>query len=405
MSYLGSHLPVRECAQFTIVQPYTLKTSMNTAAAIPQTSSGEAAQSSVQRPKTAPPLARGAESCPAVKLLPAYDYAVSIIVVSYNTQSLLRDCIQSILAECERLPAGRTAEILVVDNASDDGSPEMVEREFAGSLSPVKLIRSQINLGFAAANNLAMEAARGRYLVLLNSDALFKSGTLRLAMQHMDANTTVGVGGARLVGPNGEWQPSARAFPTLWHAFVVLSGLASRYPKSRIFGAFDRTWASADFQADVDWVPGAFSIMRREALVKTGLFDPKFFLYSEEVDLCRRMKAKGFRVLYWPDVVVTHIGGESSRQLTTLKFSDSESQVVLWRMRSTLLYFRKHHGIRVWGIRWLEDAMHVLRWLRNFMSKEPGRRVRAEEAKLFLSLMRQAWKETKGGRVSPPRPW
>jgi len=356
-------------------------------------------------PPTSPTAARAAGSCPSVNLLPSYEFSVSVIVVSFNTRALLRDCIQSILAECRQLPAGTTAEVLIVDNASTDGSPEMVEHEFVAPHSPVRLMRSDVNLGFAAANNLAMKAARGRYLVLLNSDAFFRPGALRLAIQHMDANTTVGVGGARLLGPQGEWQPSARAFPTLWHVFVVFSGLASRYPKSRIFGAFDRTWASPDFQAEVDWVPGAFSIMRREALVKTGLFDPRFFLYCEEVDLCRRVKARGFRVLYWPDVVVTHIGGESSRQLTTLNFFGSESQAAQWRMRASLLYFRKHHGMRVWGFRALEDAMHTLRWLRNRSSSDPARRRRGEEAKLFLSLMRQAWKETKGGRISPPQPW
>ena len=345
-----------------------------------------------------------------MNLLPSYDHAASVIVISYNTRDVLHECLQSIVSECAMLPAGITAEVLVVDNASTDGSAEMVEREFVVPDVPVssclvRLIRSAVNLGFAAANNLAMEAARGRYLVLLNSDAFFHPGALRLSIQHMDGNTTVGVGGARLVGPHGEWQPSARAFPTLWHVFVVFSGLASRYPKSRLFGAFDRTWASPDVQAEVDWVPGAFSIMRREALAKAGLFDPRFFLYCEEVDLCRRIKAHSFRVLYWPDVVVTHIGGESSRQLTPLNFSDTESQVVLWRMRSTLLYFRKHHGIRVWVIRALEDGMHTLRWLRNRNSNDPIRRHRGEEAKLFLSLMRQAWKETNGGRVSPPRPW
>jgi hypothetical protein len=341
----------------------------------------------------------------AVNLLTPCDYTVSVIVVSFNTRELLRACIESILAEAARLPAGLSAEILVVDNASSDGSPDMVERDFAASASPVRLIRSDVNLGFASANNLAMESARGRYLVLLNSDAFFHPGTLRLAIEHMDADSTVGVGGARLVGPAGEWQPSARAFPTLWHVFVVLSGLAFRFPKSRIFGAFDRTWASADLEAEVDWVPGAFSIMRREALGRTGLFDPQFFLYYEEVDLCRRIKAAGFRVLYWPDVVVTHIGGESGRQLTTLKFSDSEAQVVLWRMRATLLYFRKHHGAGAWSIRRLEDAMHALRVVRNRNSKDPARRQRAQEAKLFLSLMRQAWLETDGGRISPPQPW
>ena len=340
-----------------------------------------------------------------VRLLPSYDYSVSIIVVSFNTRVLLHDCLQSILAECKRLPDGWSAEILVVDNASSDGSAKMVANDFAASFAPVRLFRSEINLGFAGANNPAIEAARGRYLVLLNSDAFFHPGALRLAIEHMDADPSAGVGGARLVGPSGNWQPSARAFPTVFRTFVVYSGLATRYPNSRVFGAFDRTWADPFLDAEVDWVPGAFSIMRREALAKSGLFDINFFLYSEEVDLCRRIKASGFRVLYWPNVVVTHIGGESSRKLTTLKFSDGESQVVLWRMRATLLYFRKHHGIGVWGIRWLEDSMHVLRWLRNRWSSSPARRDRAEEAKVFLALMSQAWIETKGGRVSPPRPW
>ena len=307
--------------------------------------------------------------------------------------------------ECGRLPAGVSAEILVVDNASDDGSPEMVEREFAASPVAVRLIRSAENLGFASANNLAMEQARGRYLVLLNSDAFFHAGALKLAIEHIDADAAVGVGGARLVGPNGEWQPSARRFPSLWLVFVVIFGLAGRFPKSRIFGAFDRTWASDLEAAAVDWVPGRFRSCGGRRWRRLDLFDPQFFLYCEEVDLCRRVKAAGFKVMYWPDVVVTHIGGESGRQLTTLTFSDRESQVVLWRMRATLLYFRKHHGVKVWGLRWIEDGLQVVRWVRNRWSRVAGRRERAVESLGLLRLMRQAWRETDGGRVSPARPW
>ena len=338
-----------------------------------------------------------------MNLLDTYDVTVSVIVVSFNTREVLRECLRSTLDEIGRLPARVTAEILVVDNSSNDGSPEMVALEFENA--PVRLIRSAENLGFAAANNLAMEEACGRYIVLLNSDAFFHPGALRRSIELMVADPMVGVGGARLVGPKGEWQPSARLFPSLWLVFMVIFGLAGRFPKSRIFGAFDRTWASADEPAEVDWVPGAFSIMRREALAKTGLFDPRFFLYCEEVDLCRRIKAAGFKVMYWQDVVVTHIGGESGRQLTTLTFSARESQVVLWRMRATLLYFRKHHGAKVWGLRWIEDALQVVRWARNRWSRVPERRGRAVEARVLLRLMGQAWRETDGGRVSPPRPW
>jgi len=338
-----------------------------------------------------------------MRLLSAYDFEVSIIVISFNTRELLRECLTSLHAECSRIRA--CAEVLVVDNASEDKSAEMVDAEFCKSDSPVRVIQSDVNLGFAAANNLAMEQAKGRYIVLLNSDAFFHPGALRLAIDHMDADTTAGIGGAQLVSRDGAWQPSARTFHSIWIDAIVLTGLASRFPRSRIFGAPDRTWADPGQTAEVDWVPGAFSILRREALARTGLFDPAFFLYYEEVDLCMRVKAAGYRVLYWPDVVVTHIGGESGRQLRSLKFSKTGAQVVLWRMRATLLYYRKHHGFQAWLARGLEETIYCLRWLRNRFSSSPARRERAGEATLLLSLMRQAWKETNGGRISPPRPW
>jgi GT2 family glycosyltransferase len=338
-----------------------------------------------------------------MKLPGAYDYEVSIIVISFNTRDLLRECLTSLLAECSSL--GAPAEVLVVDNASVDGSAEMVDAEFSKAATPVRLVRSDFNLGFAAANNLAMEQTKGRYIALLNSDAFFHPGALRRAIDHMDADGSVGIGGARLVSRNGAWQPSARTFHSIWIDAIVMTGLAVRFPRSRIFGTPDRTWADADEPAQVDWVPGAFSILRREALAKTGLFDPAFFLYYEEVDLCRRVKAAGFRVLYWPDVVVTHVGGESGRQLRSLKFSKSGAQVVLWRMRATLLYYRKHHGWQAWLARGLEETIYHLRWIRNRFSTSPARRERAEEARLLIEMMRQAWKETNGGRISPPRPW
>ncbi len=303
------------------------------------------------------------------------------------------------------MPQRVAAEILVVDNASADGSADMVDREFSTSAVPVRLIRSDINLGFGVANNVAFEAARGRYLVLLNSDAFFHPGGLRLALEHMDANPAAGIGGGRLVGRNGEAQPSARTFHSIWLDALVLTGLSNRFSHSRIFGAPDRTWADPNQSAEVDWLPGAFLIIRRETLVEAGLFDPVFFLYYEEVDLCRRVKAAGFRILYWPDIVVTHIGGESSRQLRSLQYDETAAQVVLWRMRSTLLYYRKHHGAHAWLALWLEETIYNLRRFRNRNSSDPSRRKRAGEFELLAGLMRKAWQETDGGRVSPPQPW
>ena len=322
---------------------------------------------------------------------------LSIVIVSFNTRDVLRECLHSVVTEAGTL---RT-EILVVDNASTDGSPQMVEREFPS----VRLLRSHTNLGFGAANNLAMLEAAGRYFVLLNSDAFLAPGSLALAFRHMEDTPACALGGCRLIGRDGSWQPSSRCFHSVFNDALVLSGLAARFPRSRLFGRFDRTWADTLQPAAVDWVPGAFSIVRAASLAKIGLFDPGFFLYYEEVDLCRRIKQAGLEVWYWPDIVVTHIGGESSRQLTSLTFSDRASQIVLWRMRSTLLYYRKHHGLRVHIARLLESFIYSITILRNRISRESWRREREQHHRVMLSLMNQAWRDTHGGRISPPRPW
>jgi GT2 family glycosyltransferase len=152
-------------------------------------------------------------------------------------------------------------------------------------------------------------------------------------------------------------------------------------------------------------VPGAYSIIRREALEQVGFFDPAFFLYSEEVDLCLRIQSAGWKIMYWPEIVVIHIGGESSRQIKTLEMSSAGAQLIRWRMRSTLLYYRKHHGWQVWLAKMQELALYHLTALRNGLSSDPRRKERAQRNKNMVKLMHQAWADTKGGRVSPPRPW
>jgi GT2 family glycosyltransferase len=322
---------------------------------------------------------------------------ISLILVSFNTREVLRESLQSV----EREKGDLRIEVFVVDNNSKDGSVEMVGTEFPH----VKLLRSEVNLGFGAANNLALELARGRYIVLLNSDAFLCPGSLRIAFEHMEGRLSVGLAGGRLVGRDFSLQPSARMFPTILSDLLVLTGLAHKFPKSRFFGRFDRTWADPMQPAEVDWVPGAFSIIRRDALLKVGFFDPDFFLYSEEVDLCRRIQQAGFKIMYWPDIVVIHIGGESSRQIKTLEMSSAGAQLIRWRMRSTLLYYRKHHGSAAWRAKILELALYRLTALRNSFSSDPHRKERVLRNRNLARLMHQAWEDTRGGRVSPPRPW
>jgi GT2 family glycosyltransferase len=329
-----------------------------------------------------------------------YSHEASVIIVSFNTKDILRECLESVKRESD----GLQIETLVVDNHSVDGSPEMVEEEFPR----VRVLRSTVNLGFGAANNLAIQAAGGRYVILLNSDAFLCPGSLRAAVTNMNLHPDVALAGARLVGRDFSWQPSARTFPSIFSEALVLTGLPAKFPKSRFFGHFDRTWADPSEPAQVDWVPGAFSIIRTKVLKELGSFDPRFFMYSEEVDLCRRIKRAGYEIWYWPDIQVVHIGGESSRQIKDLELSSSGStQLVLWRMRSTLLYYRKHHGAKVWLVKWLELAFYRFSYLRNRFSSDPQRRSsnRASRSQNLATSMLLAWKETEGGRVSPARPW
>jgi GT2 family glycosyltransferase len=204
---------------------------------------------------------------------------VSIVIVSFNTRDLLRECIGVVRREV----GGIVQETIVVDNASRDGSADMVRSQFP----EVQLIRSDTNLGFAGANNRAFAIARGSYIVLLNSDAFVEPNALPLSVMHMEANPGVGLGGARLIGRDGSWQPAARMFPSPLNDLLMLSGLAASYPRSRFLGRADRTWADPGKAAAVDWAPGAYSIIRKEVLDRVGYFDDRFFLYYEEVDLCR----------------------------------------------------------------------------------------------------------------------
>lgn len=320
---------------------------------------------------------------------------LSVVIVSYNTREVLRACLNSLFKAAKWVEM----EVIVVDNSSRDGSAEMVQQDFPD----VQVIASKVNLGFAAGNNLGFEKVRGRYVLLLNPDALLEEDALIRALDHMEANPLAGMGGGRLLGRDGSEQPSARLFPSLLNEILALSGLAARFPKSRFFGRFDRTWDVSGTAISIDWVPGAFTIIRRSALDQVGNFDERYFLYYEEVDLCRRFKAAGWKIWYWPDIVIRHWGGESSKTVANEEFSSSGSQLTLWRMRSALMYYRKHHGVlSAWLMSRIETTWHGLRrWKAKLVSDV----AKYKESHRVADLMHRAWQETQGGRVSPPRPW
>lgn len=320
---------------------------------------------------------------------------LSVIIVSYNTREVLQRCLESLSNELK----GFKAEVILIDNDSKDGSKEMVETLFP----KIRLIASKVNLGFAGANNLGFKLARGKYCVLLNSDAFLHTGALRKAFEHMEKNPKLGLAGGRLVGEDNSWQPSARKFPTILHDLLHMSGLAAKYPKSKFFGAADRTWADPKDSTLTDWVPGAFAIISKEALEHVGYFDERFFLYYEEIDLCKRLKKAGYEIGYFGDVVITHIGGESSKTNKSLLYSKSGSQLELWRMRSQMLYYRKHKGLLgAYISKSTETFWHKIRAWKN---KYEGNLEKAEESKAIIKLLEQAWQDTSGGKDSPSKPW
>lgn len=319
---------------------------------------------------------------------------LSVFIVTYNSAALLPACLDSLREQS----IAHEVEVIVVDNASRDHSAALVRSDYP----EVKLIASNSNLGFGNANNKALELAQGRYVVLLNPDATLPPDTLERALQHIEQTPDAGMGGGLLQGTKGEWQPSARLFPSLLNDALTISGLAYRYSDSRFFGRFDRSWADPKQAVTIDWVVGAFAIIRRDLIDKIGLFDPRFFLYYEEVDLCRRVYQAGFKVYYWPDLVITHVGGASSETVDGVAFSSSGKQLTLWRMRSQLLYYRKWHGgFYSYLVKQLEQTWHKLRAWRNATRNS----VKADESKRIVELWQQAWQDTEGGVRSPTQPW
>lgn len=256
---------------------------------------------------------------------------VTIILVSYNTAHLLPRLFDTIRAGTGTL----RVQVIAVDNRSTDGSAAFI----AGHYPEVEIFENEANVGFGRANNQALEHARGRYILLLNTDAFVAADTIPLTVVYMDEHPDCGVLGVQLVGEDGRIQPSCRYFPTPWNTFLVATGLNRVLRKARLVD--DPTW-DPGLERDCDWVPGCYYLIRREVVENIGLFDPRYFMYLEEVDHCRAVKAAGWAVRYYPHTQVTHIGGESARFLG--KIDGQSRQLSELQIESELLYYRKHSG-------------------------------------------------------------
>lgn len=252
---------------------------------------------------------------------------LSVIIVNHNTVDLLRDSLTSLRTEGEVLEL----QVIVVDNGSGDGSPEMVAEQFPN----VTLIRNRSNEGFAKPNNQGLKIAEGRYVMLLNSDTIVKPQSLKKLVAFMDRHPDAGACGPRLLNPDGTLQRSCRSFPSLWRHFCDMSGLENLLPG--IFGNFETRFAH-DRDAEVDQPMGAALLVRADVVRQVGTLDEQFKIYYNEVDWCRRITKAGWKIFFVYDAEIIHYGGKTTEMTNrSLQQFDEMS-------RNTMSYYEKHFG-------------------------------------------------------------
>jgi GT2 family glycosyltransferase len=273
--------------------------------------------------------------------------ALSIIVVSWNARDYLMQCLASLLAgECRC-----SRQIIVVDNASTDGSAEAVTRNYP----QVQLIRNATNLGFARANNIGISAAKGQWVCLVNSDVKVPPDCIDKLIRYQEEHAEVGMVGPRIIGGDGKLQRSCRGFPTVWDMFCRALALDSVFPGIRLFTGYSLRHWTQDTCRNVDILSGCFWLVRRKALEEVGLLDESFFMYGEDLDWCKRFWNRGWKLAFVPAAEAIHYGGASS--------ANAPVRFYIERHRADLQYWQKHHSRPATGLYFLITCLHLsLRW-------------------------------------------
>ncbi|HEX6115850.1 MAG TPA: glycosyltransferase family 2 protein [Solirubrobacterales bacterium] len=240
--------------------------------------------------------------------------ALDVAIVSYRCEDLLRNCLRSL----EEHPPAREMTVSVVDNASGDGTPEMVEREFPG----VSLVRAPGNVGFSAANNIAIRGSRNPYVLVLNPDTRVTEGALERVCTVLDRDPKVGIAGPKLVLEDGSLDHAAkRSFPTPLGALAHFTGVGRREDAGGRLAQYRAPERGADEAGSVDAVNGAFMLIRRSALEELGGFDEGYWMYMEDLDLCYRFDAEGWVTWYEPAAVVVHVKAGTSGPIRNAKLN------------------------------------------------------------------------------------
>jgi GT2 family glycosyltransferase len=302
---------------------------------------------------------------------------ISIIIVSWNAKDYLDDCLNSIIQETIEY----NTKIIVVDNASSDGSPEMVQEKYPS----VTLICNQTNLGFAKANNVGIKQSTGEYIFLINSDVTLISGCINQMIAYMEQHTGIGILGPKILDKDRKSQRSCMEYPTLWNVFCRTFALDVCFPHSRMFSGLLMKYWSHDNVRSVDTLNGCFWMVRRDALNQVGLLDERFFIYGEDIDWCKRFRDAGWDVVFFPGAQAIHYGGASS--------SNAPVRFYVEMQRANLQLWKKHHkrvtqlGFTI--LIWIHQILRVSGYAITYAFK-PRERITAQ-FKIHRSMACMRW--------------
>jgi GT2 family glycosyltransferase len=272
-----------------------------------------------------------AESNPLPQLRPRSQTGpaqVAVVIVVWNAKRYVVECLESLREHCGEV----CPEVIVVDNASSDGTPELVAEMFPEA----KLIRNPENFGFAKANNIGIAQTSADYICLVNSDVKFLDDCISPMVRYLSEHPGVGMLGPKMLAASGEVRRSTMRFPTVWNNFCRAIGLDSLFKRSRSFGGLLMSDFDHQTTAPVEVLNGWFLAVSRTAIERVGLLDPQFFMYGEDVDWCYRFRQAGERVVFFAEAGAIHYGGASS--------SNAPLRFYLELYRATWQYWRKHHG-------------------------------------------------------------
>lgn len=276
---------------------------------------------------------------------------LSVIIVNYNVRAFLENA----LISCRKSLIGIESEVIVVDNASDDGSVEIVRQKFPD----VRLMANDRNVGFAAANNLALRECKGDYIVLLNPDTIVQEDTFQVMVEFLKSHPEVGLAGCKILNPDGTLQLACRrSFPTPWVAFTKVVGLSKVFPHSALFARYNLAYLDPDQSYEVDAISGSFMVLRRAVYDQVGGLDEQFFMYGEDLDWCYRIKSSGWKISYVHTTRIIHYKGESARR------SDIDEVKLFYR--AMRIFVQKHFKRSLFWDTILRMGIALREWLAFF---------------------------------------